>query len=145
VTPLCIGKKIWLSTPTPSNSTSSLAGTRLLVPPNSPLLRPHLHLCPISGHHLRRGRVLGLFGRSLGSARGARGWQPAGGAIGSPTLTPRPGLGANLRIRWISRFQFCHSLLFSVICLVQVLIVCRVSNTSPLSTSHPPEESTSTR
>jgi hypothetical protein len=81
------------------------------------------------------------------SARGARGWQPA---IGSPTLTPRSGLGANLRIRWISRFQFSvlsgsssgsNSQFFTVICLVSGSH--RLSNTSPLSTSHPPEESTS--
>jgi hypothetical protein len=88
----------------------------------------------------------GEAGRSLGSARGARGWQPA---IGSPTLTPRSGLGANLGgdvgFHGFSS-QSCHGLhlvqvlsFFTVICLV-----CRVSNTSPLSTSHPPEESTST-
>jgi hypothetical protein len=52
----------------------------------------------------------GEAGRSLGSARGARGWQPA---IGSPTLTPRSGLGANLgRDVGFHGFssQFCHGL-----------------------------------
>jgi hypothetical protein len=108
---------------TPSGILSSTQTARrlrtVLYPPTD---APFLSLL-----HFPVALPMGEAGRSLGSARGARGWQPAGGAIGSPTLTPRSGLGANLRIRWISRFQFSvfswsssgsSSQLFTVSCLV---------------------------
>jgi hypothetical protein len=99
--------------------------------------RLHTVFCPptdapfLSLLHFPVALPTGEAGRSLGSARGARGWQPA---IGSPTLTLRSGLGANLRIRLISRFRF---LVFTVFIWFRILssfmVICLVSGPHLLS------------